>query len=175
MRPIPSTVSNKVIELLNKAQVLEERLDKSQNFQEDTFTAKEASQKKNAETKMGGVGAPAPMQTEQVMRQPNVGGTPSTGALAAGNPPPIQKSGEMGSQPTFNTTFNTNPQNIGFVSESGGQTRNAYYSTNQHLLDSEDVANKGATSSSVSMDKLSGQMNPHDGGRSRQARRKWKN
>jgi len=77
---------------------------------------------------------------------------------------PVQKSGESGSQPTFNVTFNTNPEGIGFVSETAGQTRSAYYNTNQHLLDSEDVANKGATSSSVSLEKLAGQMNPHEGG-----------
>ena len=52
---------------------------------------------------------------------------------------------------------------MGFVSETAGQTRSAYYNTNQHLLDSDDVANKGATSSSVSLEKLGGQMNPHDG------------
>ena len=76
----------------------------------------------------------------------------------------MAKSGDAGSQPTFNTTFSTTPQDIAFVSESGGQTRNAGYSTNQHLLDSEDVANKGATSVSVSLEKLASMLNPHEGG-----------
>lgn len=76
----------------------------------------------------------------------------------------MAKSGDAGSQPTFNTTFSTAPQDIAFVSESGGQTRNAGYSTNQHLLDSEDVANKGATSVSVSLEKLASMLNPHEGG-----------
>ena len=78
--------------------------------------------------------------------------------------PQMRKSGDTGSQPTFNTTFSTTPQDIAFVSESGGQTRNAGYSTNQHLLDSEDVANKGATSVSISLEKLASMLNPHEGG-----------
>ena len=78
--------------------------------------------------------------------------------------PQMRKSGDTGSQPTFNTTFSTTPQDIAFVSESGGQTRNAAYSTNQHLLDSEDVANKGATSVSISLEKLASMLNPHEGG-----------
>jgi hypothetical protein len=71
---------------------------------------------------------------------------------------------ESGAQPGFNTSFDTKPQDIAFVSESGGQTRNAYYTTNQHLLDSDDVANKGATSVSVSLEKLASMLNPHEGG-----------
>jgi hypothetical protein len=67
-------------------------------------------------------------------------------------------------EPGFSTTFGFEPQNIMFASESGGQTRNAYYSTNQHLITSQDVANKGSQSSSVNFDGLSGQLNPHDGG-----------
>ena len=127
MRPIPSPASNEAIALLNKAQQL---LEKAENFQEQTFTLRDA-QKKKMEKELG--------QT------------------------PVQKAGDAGTQPTYNVTFNTNPENIGFVSETAGQTRSAYYNTNQHLLDSEDVANKGATSSSVSLEKLGGQMNPHDG------------
>ena len=75
----------------------------------------------------------------------------------------MQKSAEMGSQPNFITTFNSEPQNIMFAAESGGQTRNAYYSTNQHLYTGTDVTNKGATSESVNIESLSPQMNPHDG------------
>ena len=76
----------------------------------------------------------------------------------------VNKSGDEGSQPTFATSFNTNPQDMAFVSESGGTTRSAYYSTNQHLLDSEDVANKGSTSVSISLEKLASMLNPHEGG-----------
>mgnify|MGYP001164849429 FL=1 len=65
-------------------------------------------------------------------------------------------------QPDFSTSFNTEPQNVTFVAESGGQTRNAYYTTNNYTLDVEDVANKGATSQSYNMDALSARVNTHD-------------
>lgn len=64
--------------------------------------------------------------------------------------------------PNFITTFSTEPQDVTFVAESGGQTRNAYYTSNQHLLDSEDVANKGATSYAYNLDTLSPTVNTHD-------------
>ena len=48
------------------------------------------------------------------------------------------------------------------MSETGGQTFNAYYTTNQSLLDSEDVANKGASQSSVNIEALNRNQNPHD-------------
>ena len=60
------------------------------------------------------------------------------------------------------TTFDTRPGNVQFMSESGGQTFNAQYQTNQSLLDVDDVANKGASSSSVDMDMESSRRNPHD-------------
>lgn len=60
------------------------------------------------------------------------------------------------------TTFDTRPGEVQFVSESGGQTFNAQYQTNQSLLDADDVANKGASSSSVDMDMESSRRNPHD-------------
>ena len=75
----------------------------------------------------------------------------------------IEKS-EMGTQPGYDIKFDTKPQNIMFAAESGGQTRNAHYSTNQHLIDSEDVANKGATSESFNLESLGGKLNPHEGG-----------
>ena len=58
------------------------------------------------------------------------------------------------------TTFSTEPAGVEFHAESGGQTRNAFYTTNQSLLDSTDVANKGATSESVNLDVLP--VNTHD-------------
>ena len=60
------------------------------------------------------------------------------------------------------TSFDTRPGNVQFMSESGGQTFNAQYQTNQSLLDADDVANKGASSSSVDMDMESSMRNPHD-------------
>lgn len=74
----------------------------------------------------------------------------------------MAKGADMGSQPNFITSFNSNPQNVMFAAESGGQTRNAYYSTNQHLYNGEDVTNKGSISESVNVEALSPKMNPHD-------------
>tara|TARA_R100001163_G_scaffold18559_1_gene16392 strand:+ start:14816 stop:15463 length:648 start_codon:yes stop_codon:yes gene_type:complete len=75
----------------------------------------------------------------------------------------MKKYGEMKkASPNFITTFSTEPQDVTFVAESGGQTRNAYYTSNQHLLDSEDVANKGATSYAYNLDTLSPTVNTHD-------------
>lgn len=75
----------------------------------------------------------------------------------------MKKYGEMKkASPNFITTFSTVPQDVTFVAESGGQTRNAYYTSNQHLLDSEDVANKGATSYAYNLDTLSPTVNTHD-------------
>lgn len=59
-------------------------------------------------------------------------------------------------------SFDFNPGHVQFMSETGGQTFNAYYTTNQSLLDSEDVANKGASQSSVNMEALNRNQNPHD-------------
>jgi hypothetical protein len=60
------------------------------------------------------------------------------------------------------TSFSTEPSSSQFMIETGGQTYNAFYDTNQSLLDVQDVANKGATKTNVELD--SGRMNPHDRG-----------
>tara|TARA_Y100001973_G_C5195846_1_gene334178 strand:- start:111 stop:509 length:399 start_codon:yes stop_codon:yes gene_type:complete len=65
-------------------------------------------------------------------------------------------------QPEYSESYNTKPQDVTFVAESGGQTRNAYYTTNNYTLDSDDVANKGATSTNVNLDVLRSMMNPHE-------------
>lgn len=78
--------------------------------------------------------------------------------------PMVGKSVEAGSQPGFTTAYDSTPQGVMFMSETGGQTRNAYYTTNQYPYNAEDVANKGATSVQVSLDKLAAMLNPHEGG-----------
>mgnify|MGYP003132386714 FL=1 len=60
------------------------------------------------------------------------------------------------------TMFDTRPGGVQFMSESGGKTFNAQYQTNQSLLDADDVANKGASSSSLDMQAESSLRNPHD-------------
>jgi len=69
---------------------------------------------------------------------------------------------EKAVQPHYEQTFSTKPEGMHFVSETGGQTKSAGYSTNGHLLDVEDVANQGATSSSFSVEALAKRMNPHE-------------
>ena len=76
----------------------------------------------------------------------------------------VKKSVSEGSQPGFITSFDSSPMGVMFLSETGGQTRNAYYTTNQYPYNAEDVTNKGATSVQVSLDKLAAMLNPHEGG-----------
>jgi len=59
-------------------------------------------------------------------------------------------------------TFDSRPGGVQFMSESGGQTYNAYYTTNQSLFESDDVANKGATSMSFNLEALRAKMNTHE-------------
>lgn len=59
-------------------------------------------------------------------------------------------------------TYGTKPERAQFMIETGGQTYNQFYYTNQSLLDSDDVANKGATSQSVDLSALQPNMNPHE-------------
>jgi len=58
-------------------------------------------------------------------------------------------------------SYGTTPENAQFMIETGGQTYNAFYNTNQALLDSEDVTNKGASSESVNLDSTP-MKNTHD-------------
>ena len=59
-------------------------------------------------------------------------------------------------------TFNFNPERTQFMVETGGNTYHQQYSTNNSLLESVDVANKGATSSSINLEALNRNQNPHD-------------
>ena len=80
------------------------------------------------------------------------------------SPVDVQKAVAEGSQPGFITSYDSSPMGVMFMSETGGQTRNAYYTTNQYPYNAEDVANKGATSVQISLDKLASMLNPHEGG-----------
>ena len=71
---------------------------------------------------------------------------------------------EKSAQPQYEQTFSTKPEGMHFVSETGGQTKSAGYSTNGHLLEVEDVANKGAMSTSFNVDELANRMNAHQTG-----------
>ena len=60
------------------------------------------------------------------------------------------------------TSHSTQPMGHEFHIVSGESARNAFYGTNNALLDSEVVKNTGTISETFSMDGLSTQMNPHD-------------
>jgi hypothetical protein len=66
------------------------------------------------------------------------------------------------SQPGYSVAFKTSPHEISLQSESGGLTRNAHYTTNNHLLESEVVKNKGADKSTTDLDSLGRKLNTHD-------------
>jgi len=61
-------------------------------------------------------------------------------------------------------SYGMDSHDIEFHIETGGQTRNMFYYTNQATLDSTDVTNKGATTSSVNMEGLADRMNTHQTG-----------
>ena len=156
MRPIPSPVSKDAITLLHKAQRLFEKAEKLDMVEHEG--------KKVPSFAADGKGAKD--EKKKAKDCPTCGEKMNKGAcmkMGCGGKMNVEKS-EMGTQPGFATSFNSDPGGVMFMAESGGQTRSAYYTTNQYLYGGEDVTNKGATSESVSMDKLSGQLNPHDGG-----------
>ena len=150
VRPIRSEASNEVLDLLKKAKALEDKMVKAATCVDCDKLKKDCgcgvkkygSMKKERTHKLGSF-------------TPGAGGV-NEGTCADDCWCKIEKA-----NPDFITSFSTEPQDVTFVSESGGQTRNAYYTTNQHLLDSTDVANKGASKSSVDIAALSDSLNTH--------------
>ena len=51
-----------------------------------------------------------------------------------------------------------------FLAESGGQTRNAYYTTNGKTIEAEDAPKKKKPKEATNMEQLGSRMNPHEGG-----------
>jgi len=171
MRPIPSIVSDEAIALLNKAEVLAKRLDdidKSQHMDADTFSPSGTlplSEGPSRKQKRGEQGRGVKVMNEGAESREGVSPptaqfkTDTLGEVQSDRPINVAKS-----QPNYITSFNTEPQNMHFISETGGQTRSAHYTTNQHTLDSKDIPNKGATTEAFNLESLSAHMNPHVGG-----------
>lgn len=168
MKPIPSDVSNEVIVTLHKAKRLLEKAEKLEMTEHEgkkvpafaadgkgTNDAKKKAEEEECD-KCKGKGDDCKCDDSC----PNCGANKmecnKMGGCGGGK---MQKA-----EPGYATTFNSDPQGVMFMAESGGQTRNAYYSTNQYQYTGKDVANKGATSESFNMESLSGKMNPHEGG-----------
>ena len=172
MRPIPSPASHEAITQLERAQRLLEKAEKLEmvehegkkvpSFAADGKGAKDEKKKAKDCPECKGKGddckcdEKCPTCGEKMDKMGCM-------KMGCGGKMDVEKS-EAGSQPGFETSFDSNPGGVMFMAESGGQTRSAYYTTNQYLYGGEDVTNKGATSESITMDKLSGQLNPHDGG-----------
>ncbi len=176
MRPIPSPVSRDAMTLLHKAQRLFEKAEKLDMvehegkkvpaFAADGKGAKDEKAKAKDCPECEGKGHDCKCDEKCPTcgeKMDKMGYKMGCMKMGCGGKMDVEKS-EAGTQPGFETSFDSNPSGVMFMAESGGQTRSAYYTTNQYLYGGEDVANKGATSESVSMDKLSGQLNPHDGG-----------
>lgn len=141
MKPRYETASPEVYDMLKQATDIEERLDVLEK-----------------EAKCPSCG----MKKMDCMAKAGCGAMKKAKMCACGSGKPQAKCCPDMKKANYQTTFSTEPGGVEFHSETGGQTRNAGYSTNQHLLDSTDVANKGATSESVSLDSLSPKMNTHD-------------
>ena len=155
MKPIPSDVSNEVIVTLHKAKRLLEKAEKMEMTEHDG--------KKVPAFAADGKGAnDAKKKAEEEECDdscPNCGMNKIDCKMGGCGGGKMEKA-----QPGYSTSFNSDPQGVMFMAESGGQTRNAYYTTNQYPYTGKDVANKGATSESFNMESLSGKMNPHEGG-----------
>ena len=187
MKPIPSDVSNEVIVTLHKAKRLLEKAEKLEMtehggkkvpaFAADGKGAKDMKAKADMATKdkycMKNFGKKYSECSEKEKAQcDKVHGKVEKGEECpeCGTNKMDCKMGGCGggkmqkAEPGYTTTFNSDPQGVMFMAESGGQTRNAYYSTNQYQYTGKDVANKGAISESFNMESLSGKMNPHEGG-----------
>jgi hypothetical protein len=94
---------------------------------------------------------------------PECGGAIEKGQCMKTGCPGMMKYGNVQKGPHHKAqSFDTKPGNVQFMAESGGQTYNAYYTTNQSLLESDDVANKGARSENYSLEALGPITNTHD-------------
>jgi hypothetical protein len=133
MRPIPSPASNEAFNLLKKAKSLLEKTEALEKGMKGMGLCPECGSK---------------LEKGHCMMK--AGCTMSKyGAVQKGDHHKTQ-------------SFGTKPDASTFHIETGGNTYHQQYSTNNTLLESEDVANKGASTSSVNIEALNRQQNPHD-------------
>jgi hypothetical protein len=94
---------------------------------------------------------------------PSCGGKMEKGSCVKSSCEGVEKYGtvQKGDQHRIQT-FGTTPDASTFHIETGGNTYHQQYSTNNTLLESEDVANKGATSQSYNLEALGAKTNTHD-------------
>lgn len=153
MKPIPSPASHEAFELLKKAKSLLEKAEKLDMVEHEG--------KKVPAFAADGKGAKD--ETKKADKCPECGSKLEKGNCMMKAGCTMSKYGAVQKGEHHKAqSFDFNPGHVQFMSETGGQTFNAYYTTNQSLLDSEDVANKGATSQSVNLEPLNARQNPHD-------------
>jgi len=186
MRPIPSPASNEAFNLLKRAQSLLEKAEKLDmvehegkkvpSFAADGKGAKDETKKGSGKCpscggkmdmekgmcmKMGCMGKASVDMKKGSGKCPSCGEKLEKGMCKMGCMGKTAVDMKKGSQHKIQT-FNTKPESTQFMIETGGNTYHQQYSTNNSLLDSEDVANKGASSSTVNLESLNRNQNPHD-------------
>ena len=166
VRPRYSDASTDAIKMLEKAHFLLEKAEKLHMVEHDGkkvphFAGKKysectAEQKAQCDRVHGKVekGSEKCPECGAAIEKGHCIKTGCTGMMKYGN---VQKGPHHKEQ-----SFDTKPGGVQFMAESGGQTYNAYYTTNQSLLESDDVANKGARSENYSLEALGPITNTHD-------------
>jgi len=155
MRPIPSPASGEAYELLKKAKSLLEKAEKLDMVEHEgkKVPAFAADGKGSKDEKKKGMGLCPECGEKKMDMEKGMCMKAGCGSMKAD-----MKKGEQHKT----QTFNTKPETTQFMIETGGNTYHQQYSTNNSLLESDDVANKGATSSSVNLEALHRNQNPHD-------------
>jgi len=167
MRPIPSPASNEAFNLLKKAKTL---LEKTEELEKGMGLCPECGGKMEKGSCMAKMGCMAKY------------GTMEKASMAEKDKYCMKRFGkkysecsdkqkaecdeahgkvEKGEQHRIQT-FGTTPDASTFHIETGGNTYHQQYSTNNTLLESEDVTNKGATSQSYNLEALGAKTNTHD-------------
>ena len=134
MRPIPSPASNEAFNLLKKAKSLLEKTEALEKGMKGMGLCPECGEKK------------MDMEKGMCMKA-------GCGSMKAD----MKKGDHHKAQ-----SFGTKPDASTFHIETGGNTYHQQYSTNNTLLESEDVANKGASTSSVNIEVLNRQKNRYE-------------
>jgi len=152
MRPIPSPASNEAYEMLEKAQALLEKAMKtcpSCGGKMEKGSCVKSQCVSKAEGKCPSCGGKLDKAGGCMMKTGCGEGVEKYGTVQKGDQHRIQ-------------TFGTTPDASTFHIETGGNTYHQQYSTNNTLLESEDVTNKGATSQSYNLEALGAKTNTHD-------------
>jgi len=147
VKPRFEKYSYEATKLLEKAAVLERRIEKAVEGK-DCPDCKGGKLDKAGMCKMG-------CKMEKAEKCPCGSGKPTAKCC-----PNLQKA-----QPGFKTTEPIKESSPHFVSETGGQTQNQHFTTNQRTLETEDApkSKNKKGKENVSMEGLGRKLNPHEG------------